>query len=128
MNNPTHFLLIDDDSDDHEIFEEALKLAFPQAQCKFALDCPEAIELLLNKAIPIPDCIFMDWNLPKLPGVVCVEQLGQIIDPAKTKLFILTGSVPLTDPTLTNNPVVSGVVTKQNSLAELAKEIALVIN
>lgn len=128
MNSPNQFLLIDDDSDDHEIFEEALKLAFPHAECNFALDCPEAIALLVNKAIPVPDCIFMDWNLPKLPGIVCVEQLRQVIDPTKTKLFILTGSVPLSDPMLTNATVVNGILTKQNSLAKLAKEIASVIN
>lgn len=127
MNYPANFLLIDDDRDDHEIFEEALKLAIPNANCYFAFTCIEAVELLKSKAVPIPDYIFMDWNLPGTQGMVCVEIIRQVVDGTSTKLFVLTGGGLIEDPALASTQLVNGILFKRASLDELATEIAAVI-
>jgi CheY-like chemotaxis protein len=127
MNYTANFLVIDDDLDDQEIFKEALKLSFPNAKCSYAFTCTQAIELLTSKAIAIPDYIFMDWNLPGTQGMVCVEQIRQVVGITSTKLFILTGGSPIPDPLLASPQLVNGILFKRASLAELAQEIATVI-
>lgn len=127
MNYSANFLLIDDDRDDHEIFEEALKICSPTANCSYTFTCPEAIKLLINKDIPMPDYIFMDWNLPKLYGFACVEQIKQVVSKT-TQLYILTGGTAITDPLLLNSELVNGILFKKASLDLFAKELASVIN
>ncbi|MEO5906507.1 MAG: response regulator, partial [Saprospiraceae bacterium] len=58
-NIPTVFL-IDDDSDDQEIFSLALEKANKQVQCVFADDGIHALEKLEAETDFIPDFIFID--------------------------------------------------------------------
>lgn len=126
MNLPANFLVIDDDRDDHELFQEALELTFPTVQCYFAFTCTEAIELMENKIIASPDYVFMDWNLPGIQGMDCVEKIRQAIGQAP-QLFILTGGGSIIDPLLPTSKLVNGVLFKRASLDQMAKELAAAI-
>jgi DNA-binding response OmpR family regulator len=127
MNRTPQLLLIDDDHDDHEIFAEALKIALPDVRCSFVFSCKEAIDLMDSKLIPIPECIFLDWHLPKLQGMACVERLRLIATENTTRLYILTGG-PVADQTILNSTMVNGILTKHSTLEEFAKEITSVIS
>ncbi|HEY6901475.1 MAG TPA: response regulator [Puia sp.] len=61
------FLLIDDDSDDRELFTEALSLVEPGIICEMATDAEEGLARL-RKSDEAPDLIFLDINLPAMNG------------------------------------------------------------
>jgi CheY-like chemotaxis protein len=63
----TRFLLIDDDTDDRELFSEALATVDPIIICDQATDGAEALIRLGDKAMT-PDLIFLDINMPVMNG------------------------------------------------------------
>jgi len=67
-NGKTRFLLIDDDTDDRELFSEALAAVDPVIICDQATDGAEAFSLLRNNLISAPDIIFLDINMPVMNG------------------------------------------------------------
>ncbi len=67
-NLKTRFLLIDDDTDDRELFCEALATVDPVIVCEQATDGAEALGRLRNKEISEPDIIFLDINMPVMNG------------------------------------------------------------
>ena len=62
------FLLVDDDTDDRELFSEALACVNPVIICDLAADAEEALTILDSKEIDAPDIIFLDINLPLMTG------------------------------------------------------------
>jgi len=67
-NLKTRFLLIDDDTDDRELFSEALAAVDPVIICDQATDGAEAFSLLRNNLHSAPDIIFLDINMPVMNG------------------------------------------------------------
>lgn len=67
-------LYIDDDPEDIEIFEEAVKVVDTSIRYKGTTNGREAIEAL-NKGEIVPDHIFLDINMPGMDGKSCLEQL-----------------------------------------------------
>lgn len=65
-NLKTRFLLIDDDTDDRELFSEALAAVDPVIICDQATDGAEAFHLLRKGGSP--DIIFLDINMPVMNG------------------------------------------------------------
>lgn len=68
------FLIIDDDEDDRMFFRDALKKLVPSSVCMEAHGCADALKQL-HKAEQLPDCIFLDINMPVLDGRECLEEL-----------------------------------------------------
>ena len=66
------FLLVDDDSDDTELFCEALNEIDHSVHCHFALDGEEALSLLQEIK---PNVIFLDINMPGMNGWDCLSLL-----------------------------------------------------
>ena len=71
-------LLVDDDTDDHEIFCMALEELDNCYKCVFAKDGMEALELLKNEKNRIPDIIFLDLNMPRMNGIECLPEIKKI--------------------------------------------------
>ena len=71
------FLLVDDDADDIELFCEALTEIDNSILCYFASNGKEALIQLNAHAIPVPDIIFLDINMPQMNGWRCLEKLKQ---------------------------------------------------
>jgi CheY-like chemotaxis protein len=69
--------LIDDDQDDHEIFAMAVKEFNDSIHCYFAADAIEALEKL-NSDDFLPDCIFIDINMPRMNGIECLERIKRV--------------------------------------------------
>lgn len=61
-------LIVDDDSDDREMFCEALKEVTPDSICYTAASGRAAIMLLENREMELPDLIFLDVNMPVMNG------------------------------------------------------------
>jgi CheY-like chemotaxis protein len=70
---PKRILLVDDDSDDCELFQEALSELDSCIACLSACDGIDA--LLKLEQIQPPDMIFLDINMPKMDGWQCLSKL-----------------------------------------------------
>lgn len=66
MDNFTCFL-IDDDTDDQEIFCTVLETLFPEINCVTAVNGRVALDKLVSGEIS-PDIIFLDLNMPLMSG------------------------------------------------------------
>ena len=75
---PERCFLIDDDLDDQEIFFMALQQFDEAIQCDFANDGAKAIEILKADTLNVPDCIFIDMNMPRMDGIECLEQIKKM--------------------------------------------------
>jgi CheY-like chemotaxis protein len=65
-------LYIDDDTEEIDIFLDALKAIDPAIKCYTAQDGEEALHLLDNIT---PDLIFLDINMPRMNGKKCLIAL-----------------------------------------------------
>lgn len=69
--------LIDDDHEDHEIFEMALEESGVEAELTCYDNSIEGIQLLKAlEAQKRPDFVFLDLNMPKLNGKECLKDLA----------------------------------------------------
>lgn len=70
-------LNVDDDIDDREMFQAAVKAIDPNLTC---LQFESGIKVLeyITDAEVAPDIIFIDINMPKMNGYECVEHLIQM--------------------------------------------------
>lgn len=72
-------LLVDDDTEDQEIFLDALKEVDPLIHCSFANDGEEALKLLDGDALVKPDLLFIDMNMPKLNGKQVLSEIKKSV-------------------------------------------------
>lgn len=76
---PIKCFLIDDDEDEQEIFGMALQDLDICIQLEYAMSTPKAITILKNvKMDYMPDCIFIDLNMPIFNGLVCLQEIKKI--------------------------------------------------
>jgi iron complex outermembrane recepter protein len=90
--NPTVFL-IDDDTDDQEIFSIALEQAHDNAQCIFANDGIHALEKINSDHTLVPDFIFIDMNMPRMNGQQCLQEIKKINRLRNVPVFMLSTSM-----------------------------------
>ena len=67
-------LYIDDDIEDSEIFQEAVKAVDPSIRYLNASSGREALEVL-SAADTLPDHIVMDINMPGMDGKTCLKEI-----------------------------------------------------
>lgn len=71
-----YIMVVDDDLDDIQLFQEALTEIEPALECKIAGNGMEALALL-ESAIVKPDLIFVDMNMPLLNGKDFIKMIRQ---------------------------------------------------
>jgi CheY-like chemotaxis protein len=101
-------LIVDDDSDDRDFFDEALHEIDSTIECRFAKNGQEALDLLNQSKTVLPDFIFLDLNMPRLGGKQCLRAIKK-------------------NKHLSNIPVVIFSTTKQDQEAEETKELGAVL-
>lgn len=69
-----HILYIDDDSEDREIFREAISEIGPSYVCNVATDGSEGMQVL-ETFVVMPDYIFVDVNMPVMNGRQFLERV-----------------------------------------------------
>jgi CheY-like chemotaxis protein len=78
LQTPQHFmfvLIVDDDSEDRELFHEAINEVDPSIRCFALKDGREAIHHLTNELVVLPDYIFLDINMPVMNGRECLMEI-----------------------------------------------------
>lgn len=84
--------LIDDDADDREIFEMALKTADVPYSYTSAKNGMDAIDKLNADESFIPDFIFLDLNMPAMHGTQCLQEIRKIDRLADVPVIIYSTS------------------------------------
>jgi CheY-like chemotaxis protein len=93
MKTARNIVLVDDDPDDHEIFQIAILQAAPATRCFFYHSGREALEMLVPGANPHPDYIFIDLNMPGMHGLQLLEELGKKALQPGIPIFIYSTSI-----------------------------------
>ena len=83
-------LLVDDDEDEHEIFLSALKTLNKDYNFISAGNCDQALFILKEFD---PDYIFIDVNMPKVNGMVCLEEIKKISRLADVPVYMYSTGI-----------------------------------
>lgn len=73
MEKPLKIILADDDPDDRELFLELI--AQSNVSVSAVSNGKELLEVLNESAANLPDCIFLDLNMPVMAGKECLSQI-----------------------------------------------------
>jgi len=72
-----NILLIDDDSDDTQLFVEAVNAVNKQVVYRTALNPAKALEELSTME-DLPDILFLDYNMPVVNGLEFIQRMQHI--------------------------------------------------
>jgi CheY-like chemotaxis protein len=75
MKENMSFLIVDDDADDRMLVIESVREIDDTIECKIARNGEQALELLRNIEIPLPNFIFLDIRMPRLNGKKCLFEI-----------------------------------------------------
>ena len=78
MNSNVKCLLIDDDTDDHEIFKLALETVDGSINCVCIGESVNAIIKLKADKSFVPAIIFVDINMPVMNGIECLAEIKKL--------------------------------------------------
>lgn len=74
QNQAKHIILAEDDEDDSQFFEEAIRSLAPKPTFMRARDGVELTNIL-QKLTELPDLIFLDLNMPRKNGAQCLTEI-----------------------------------------------------
>jgi CheY-like chemotaxis protein len=109
-------LFIDDDIDDQEIFSFAVKDLNKPVNLVTAGDGLEALEILKADQTFIPDCIFLDLNMPRMNGKECLPEIRKLPWLKDVPIIIYTTSSEERDKSDTRRLGASDFMTKESSI------------
>jgi len=122
----SNWLLIDDDRDDQEIFCLAAKDVTETINCTCENDGVEAVTKLNNDTSLLPDCIFIDMNMPRMNGRQCLIEIKKINRLANVPIYMCSTS---SDPAVIEETKKLGAVdfiVKPPTLTEFTKTLSFV--
>jgi CheY-like chemotaxis protein len=114
--------LIDDDTDDQEIFSLALKEVSEDYTCEVSSDGYEALHHLIH-ARQLPDYIFLDLNMPRMNGKECLAELKKVDRLRQIPVVIYSTSSFQHDINETRALGAAAFITKPFSVDELTRTL-----
>ena len=118
ITRPKHILLAEDDADDRELFLEAIALVDPSIRLATVENGEQLMDRLRDPAL-IPDCIFLDLNMPKKNGKECLFEIRQDNRTKEVPVIIYTTSLNARDIDETYSRGASRFIRKPNTFGEL---------
>jgi CheY-like chemotaxis protein len=119
-------LLIEDDQDDIELFEEAMKANGTPYTMDTINDGLEALDYIAGRP-GHPDIIILDFNLPKIHGRELVSAIKSSADLSTVPLVVLTTSSAREDIDFAYRRGVDKFFTKPTTLAVLGEIVEAII-
>jgi CheY-like chemotaxis protein len=89
----SRIVLTDDDIDDQYFFQMALRQSGEEAELHIYDNGILLLEALTEGSVPLPDVIFMDYNMPCKNAVQCVEELRRHNHLQHIPVIILTTAI-----------------------------------
>jgi CheY-like chemotaxis protein len=126
MNNKK-FLVIDDDTDDRELFCEALASIDPVIICEHAVDGKEALTKLSTKEIEKPDIIFLDINMPIMNGWQFLTHLKKEEHYKEIPVIVYTTSSTQKDKRIASDLGALCFITKPHAFGRLKNMLGLIV-
>lgn len=128
QNFSRHIFLADDDSDDREIFAEALSEIASSAILTQAVDGLDLMTQLYVPPVPLPDIVFLDLNMPRKSGMDCLKAIREDQNGLQDlKIVILTTSSGFKDIEEAYKLGASLFATKPSSFASLKEMIRSIL-
>jgi CheY-like chemotaxis protein len=122
-------VLIDDDSDDIELMQEAIAEVAPLAICIPFTNPIKAVESLSAKRHSfIPDQIIIDHNMPEMTGLECVKVLRMFKEFGSTSIAAFSTSMNDRDSKLFKSAGANFAFQKPASIREYAILLRSVLN
>jgi CheY-like chemotaxis protein len=119
--NKVRILLADDDTDDRDLFAEAIA-QHPQAHLQSAADGAELMKIL-ESGKELPDIIFLDLNMPAKSGKKCLEEIRNNSKFSKIQVVIYSTSLNMKDIDETFSLGANLYIRKPNTFKELTEVI-----
>lgn len=123
----TTILIVDDDIDDAEMFQDALHYVDASIRCIFSKDGVAALKLLENsRQEDLPDLIVLDMNMPRMNGKQCLQKIKANQALADIPVIIYSTSQLEEDVKQTHQMGAMNFITKPSKFGDLvtiAKEI-----
>lgn len=127
MPGKTIIMIVDDDPDDRQFFKRALQKINSDHECIEAQDGYDALEQL--QAIQeLPHYIFLDINMPRMDGRVCLAELKKDELLKNIPVIIYSTSTYQKDIELTNKLGASYYLIKPADIAKLPQDISKAIS
>jgi CheY-like chemotaxis protein len=121
------FLLIDDDTDDRELFSEALAAVNPIIICDLAADAEEAFSKL-DEEQDAPDLIFLDINLPVMTGWQFLSNLKKTAAYKDIPVIMYSTSNNQRDKDIAKDLGALCLITKPSAFKMLKSTLNVIIN
>ena len=121
------FLVIDDDSDDRELFCEALASVDPGINCEQAVDGKEALTRLSSKETEKPDIIFLDINMPIMDGWQFLSHLKKEDGYKEIPVIVYSTSSTQKDKRIANDMGALCFITKPHAFTRLKNILGLIV-
>ena len=118
-------LLIDDDSEESEIFQYALEELKLPIDCHLATSGRQALDLLKNGRIR-PDFIFLDLNMPRMDGKECLKEIKKMDNASQTNVILYSTFFHDEQIKALEALGADGFITKTTSIFELNAELSRV--
>lgn len=116
--------LIDDDTDDQDVFIWALAEIDPTIQHAIASAGAAAVELLRSDTTFVPDYIFLDLNMPLMNGKQCLVELRKMPWLESTPIIIYSTSSDPRDIEETKQLGAADYIVKPSRFAALVDTLA----
>lgn len=87
-------VIIDDDPDDLDFFKEAIGAVDNSINCLSFIYSEEAVQMLSNAPILLPDFIFIDINMPRKRGNECLKELRAVRNLDTIPIIMYSTSMP----------------------------------
>jgi CheY-like chemotaxis protein len=123
MAYPQRVFLIDDDEDDRLFFNMALNGLEYGGEISCHQDGKTALEQFTNNNTPVPDIIFLDWNMPKLDGRQCLAAIRGIPRYTALPIIIISTSSAIKDIQEAYQLGATYFLSKPGSILELQKRL-----
>lgn len=75
MKSERYILLVDDDPDEHLLFQDALKELKDAPRLSYARDGQQLMQQLGEDTAELPAIIFLDLNMPRMNGFECLQEI-----------------------------------------------------
>lgn len=128
MNHSLHLLPADDDEDDRELFQSALKELPVVIQLTTVEDGEALMQWLQTQKPNLPDLLFLDLNMPRKDGQECLRQIKQGPELQTLPVIILSAAV---SPAQTDTLYATGAwyfIQKPERYGQLTKVVEQVLH